>query len=375
MQADICNQNNHQHTEDDMPPETMDVVFSFDTTGSMYPCLTQLRKNVKATVNKLFDEIPNIRVGVIAHGDYCDAPRTITKFDLSTDKAAICKFIEKVEPTGGGDAPEAYELALHEARSFSWTSGRNKAVVLIGDDVPHGPNEKQNHKKLDWRNELGLLLEANIHVHAVQALGRTHATKFYEEVARITGGFHLELNQFADVTDLLTALCYKQAGNADQLTHFEQEVAKKGGMNRSMSKAFSTLSGKKPSATKASFGKVSLDAVPAGRFQALVVDEDTPIPVFVKENGLEFKIGRGFYEFTKKVEVQAHKEVILQEKTSGDMFTGTKAREMLGLPSTGSVKIEPGELGTFRAFIQSTSPNRKLLAGTRFLYEVSDWKE
>src|SRR5205085_2518463 len=126
-------------------PETMDVVFSFDTTGSMHTCLAQVRKKVKETVGNLFEEIPNLRVDVIAHG----------------------------------------------------------------------PNDRQNTKKLDWRNELGLLLEAGIHVHAVQALGRSHATKFYEEVARATGGFHLELNQFADVNNLLTAICFKQAGQAD----------------------------------------------------------------------------------------------------------------------------------------------------------------
>lgn len=359
-------------------PETMDVVFSFDTTGSMHTCLAQVRKKVKETVGNLFDEIPNLRVGVLAHGDYCDAPRTITKLDLTTDKKAIYKFIETVEPTSGGDAPEAYELALHEARTYSWTSGRNKALVLIGDEVPHGPNERQNTKKLDWRNELGLLLEAGIHVHAVQALGRSHATKFYEEVARATGGFHLELNQFADVNNLLTAICYKQAGQADSLAKFEEKVSKSGGMSRSMHKAFSTLSGKARTSTKPTFGKSTLHAVPPGRFQVFMVDEDISIPEFVKDNGLVFKIGRGFYELsTKAVEVQDHKEVILQETTSGDMFTGAKAREMLGLPKTGTVKLDPKKLpslGTFRAFIQSTSPNRKLLGGTHFLYEVEGFE-
>ena len=48
----------------------IEVLFSFDTTGSMYPCLTQVRKNVKSTVKRIFKEIPDIRIGIVAHGDH-----------------------------------------------------------------------------------------------------------------------------------------------------------------------------------------------------------------------------------------------------------------------------------------------------------------
>src|SRR5580704_12128334 len=100
-----------------MSSSPVEVVFSFDTTGSMYPCLTQVRRNIKDTVTRLVKEVPAIRIGIIAHGDYCDKGSTyITKRLNLTDNAdAICKFVTKVEPTGGGDAPECYELVLHEA--------------------------------------------------------------------------------------------------------------------------------------------------------------------------------------------------------------------------------------------------------------------
>ena len=52
-----------------MPNNNIEVVFSFDTTGSMYPCLTQVRRKIKETVTRLLDEIPGIRIGIIAHGD------------------------------------------------------------------------------------------------------------------------------------------------------------------------------------------------------------------------------------------------------------------------------------------------------------------
>ena len=81
--------------------DQVEVVFSFDTTGSMYPCLTQVRKNLKDTTQRLFREIPGIRIGVIAHGDYCDAGKTyVTKALPLTDRVAdILSFVENVSPT------------------------------------------------------------------------------------------------------------------------------------------------------------------------------------------------------------------------------------------------------------------------------------
>jgi hypothetical protein len=354
--------------------EAIEVVVSFDTTGSMFPCLTQVRREVKETVTRLFKEIPNIRIGIIAHGDYCDAGSTyVTKqFDLSDDPKAICKFVETVGATGGGDAEECYELVLHQSKSLSWSAGKSKVLVLMGDDVPHGPNYAQNTKKLDWRNELDLLSEAGIKVYGVQCLNRKHATKFYEEIARKTGGFHLSLDQFSNVTDLIMAVCYQQAGDVP-LQNFEQEVEKKGGMNRSMHDIFNVLMGRKPSSSKYSASSGKLRPVPGGRFQALKVSKDVPIADFVRDNGLTFKVGRGFYEFTKKVTVQDHKEVILMDKTTGDFFSGDEAREIAGIPVGVEARVSPEKLDKYVCFIQSTSPNRKLLGGTKFLYEVSDW--
>lgn len=356
--------------------DSIDLLFTFDTTGSMYTCLAQVRRDISATVKRLFKDIPNLRVGIIAHGDYCDGPRAITKFDFSDDPTAICRFVETVKDTSGGDEPECYELVLHEARSFSWTSGKNKAVVMVGDATPHGPHERQNAKKLDWRNELKLLCEAGIHVHAVQALARSHATSFWKECAEITGGHHLELHQFSHVTDLIHAICYHQVGQ-EQVKSYEQEVSKKGRMDRSLHQIFSTLLGRAAGDVKAAgYGKASLEAVHPSRFQVLRVDDKVPIKEFVQDNGIRFKVGRGFYEFTKAVEVQDHKEVILQDRKTGDMYSGAKARDMLRLPKTGTVSIKPAVaqevLKNYRAFIQSTSVNRVLMPGTQFLYENED---
>jgi hypothetical protein len=212
-------------------------------------------------------------------------------------------------------------------------------------------------------------MKSEVAVYAVQALNRSHATKFYEELARLGGGFHVPLDQFSYVTDMVLAVCYRQSGE-EQLQHYEQEVTTQGRMNRGLNRIFSTMLGRTPTAT---YGAVDLQAVPPGRFQVLAVDKETPIKAFVQENGLTFKTGRGFYEFTKTETIQGYKEIVLMDRATGDLFAGEKARELLGLPVGETARIRPTDLVKYAVFVQSTSANRVLQGGTRFLYEVEDW--
>ncbi|MBD2567474.1 vWA domain-containing protein [Anabaena lutea] len=347
----------------------IEVVFSFDTTGSMYPCLTQVRRKIKNTVTRLMDELPLIKIGIIAHGDYCDAGSTyVTKtFNLSGDVDKICDFVQNVEPTGGGDAPECYELVLHESQSLSWSKSASKSLVLIGDDIPHAP--AHNPQKLNWRKEVDKLAELGISVYGVQALNRPHATPFYQELAEKSGGFHINLDQFSYITDLFLAVCYQQSSD-EQLQAYEQEVINQGRMSRGLNKIFDTMMQREGTSY---YESTDLRAVVPGRFQVLEVDQDISIKAFVLENGLTFKVGRGFYEFTKTETIQATKEIILMDRTTGDLFQGSAAREMLGLPMDATIRIKPSNLEKYVVFVQSTSANRKLIGKTRFLYEVEDW--
>ncbi|PLZ98918.1 hypothetical protein CEN50_09350 [Fischerella thermalis CCMEE 5268] len=347
----------------------IEVVFSFDTTGSMYPCLTQVRRKIKETVTRLMGEIPQMKIGIIAHGDYCDQGSTyvIKKFDISSDIDAICEFVQNVEPTGGGDAPECYELVLHEAQSLSWSDAASKSLVLIGDDVPHPP--AHNPQRLNWRQEVDILADKGVMVYGVQALNRSHATLFYKELAEKSGGFHVNLDQFSYITDLFLAVCYQQSSD-DKLQAYEQEVIDQGRMSRGLNQIFNSMMKREG---KSYYEAADLRSVPPGCFQVLEVDKDISIKVFVGENNLNFKVGRGFYEFTKTETIQGHKEIILMDRTTGDLFEGEAAREMLGLPVGATVRIKPSNLEKYVVFVQSTSANRKLIRGTRFLYEVEDW--
>jgi len=199
--------------------ETSDIVVSFDTTGSMYPCITQVRRGVKSTVEELFDRIENLRIGIMAHGDYCDRP-AITALDLTDNKAAIIKFIENAPNTSGGDEDECYEEVLHRARQFEWTAGKKKALVMIGDCKPHKKGYTYGpHTAKDWKNEAKMLVESGINIYPIQALGRRHCTEFYQELAELSGthkisrpnlGFPQELNLFPGDLYVLSDISFQE---------------------------------------------------------------------------------------------------------------------------------------------------------------------
>ena len=110
------------------------------------------------------------------------------------------------------------------------------------------------------------------------------------------------------------------------------------------------------------------------RFGTFDVDRDMPIRVFCAEKNVEFAKGRYFYELTKRELVQGTKEVILVRKSDRAVFTGPRARRLLGLPlDDEDVQIHPRDILKYIPFIQSTSYNRKLIGGTQILFEWPNW--
>jgi len=129
-----------------------------------------------------------------------------------------------VGATGGGDFDECYELVLRETHlELSWTEEAQKALVMIGDATPHEPNYPLNVDKINWRSECNELKILGIKVYAVQALNRSCSTSFYRDVANLTEGFHLHLDQFSSIVNFMLAICYREQG-ADQLQNYEDEV-------------------------------------------------------------------------------------------------------------------------------------------------------
>lgn len=360
-----------------MESSTLDLVFSFDDTGSMSSVRKLVRQNIVGLVNNLFTSIPGIRIAVIIHNDYCDHPNEIYVQDFSTDVKHIEKFVNRDSPCGGGDAPECYELALHEARNLSWKSDK-RAMILIGDEVPHnkGYSYRSIVSKYDWKEEAKGLYELGVQVYGVQALGRKSSNFFYEGVSKMTGGIKLDLSQFQHIPTYLNAVAYHQSGQLE--TYEESDPTFK--TNISLKNMFRQLRG--GSAADYSSdpdSKVEL----LSKFQVMDVHESVKIKDFVETMGCTFRRGKGYYQLIGRTadgkanfeEVQANKEVIFVDKLTGEAFDDTNwCRDQLGVPYGTKGKVRPLQIpevmNKYDVFIQSNSYTRNLDPSTKFLYEL-----
>ena len=144
-----------------VPPNgPLQVVCSFDTTGSMSEALETVRGRLSDMLQRLQSDIPAITTAVVAHGDYCDEcdPYVTKHIDFTDNLPELVDFVNNVEMTGGGDEPEAYEMMLRLVRKdLKWIPGSQRVLVVIGDAYPHPADDWQNYYNIDWKEETRLL--------------------------------------------------------------------------------------------------------------------------------------------------------------------------------------------------------------------------
>ena len=145
---------------------------------------------------------------------------------------------------------------------------------MIGDASPHPPSYHLNTLKIDWRQEAKKLYnEMGVRIYSVQCLNYGGSNTFYRQLAELTCGWHLKLDQFASIVDFLTAICYREQG-VEQLEAFETEVksrSKGSGMNRNLHALFDTLAGRTKSTYSGGTDYGGLEPVNPSRFQVFDV--------------------------------------------------------------------------------------------------------
>jgi hypothetical protein len=109
-----------------------------------------------------------------------------------------------------------------------------------------------------------------------------------------------------------------------------------------------------------------LQELKPSQYDLLPVRQDAVIKPFCESWLKEYRIGSAYYELVKPELVQANKQICVQDKLNGKVYSGLHARQLLGLPDF-EVKVSPADYGKFRIFIQSSSVNRKLPFGTNLI--------
>lgn len=409
------------------------VAITFDTTGSMYTCLREVRTKAQQLVKNMFNQVNDIEVAVIAHGDYCDADDAYVtyKFDFSNNIEDICSFIKTVGSTFGGDSDECYALVLHELNELNWSDADMRLAVVIGDANPHKKGYKYGTftELYDWKEETEKLKENGVKVYAVHALAnyRLSAKPFYTTLANITDGSYVTLNNLSDITEVLTVASLYTSDNGayenyvgelkkkrvsrtlvesikgidknfvhdlilsrDEIREADRifdktedtdskasKTKKKAKTSKAPDKAKTGFSGVKSVVTSEQIDISKLEPVLPGKYQYITVEKDSNNKEIFADFGPKFKTGLIYYELVKTEEVSPKKHVIIRDDETGDLYSGDDARTMIGLrpydPSDSTKdRIKAADLKGLTVYIQSTSVNRKHKGGSTILFELAD---
>jgi hypothetical protein len=195
----------------------LDIVFSFDTTGSMYSYLEEVQRNLSEIIFEIKTAIPNSLLGVVAYGDYCDEGTTyLTKtLHLSNDINQIKKFVTEIERTGGGDLPEALEVAICKSVDLKWRHLSKKAMVIVGDAPPHGVIDEMINQ-INYKVETSKLKNLGVKLYTVQCGNDKSTEQTFKWLAETTGGVYLNLNNIHDLKDILIGATMKEVGLLDK---------------------------------------------------------------------------------------------------------------------------------------------------------------
>lgn len=132
----------------------------------------------RSLIPRLFKDNEDLRLGIVAFGDYCDMMDAHTFGDAyqcmpPTDNANdLIRFVAGSKDTSGGDWPEFYELVLRKIIDETpWREGSTRSVLLIADAVPHEIGYTYSdhvvNNAVDWRQEARKAAQMHIKVDTV----------------------------------------------------------------------------------------------------------------------------------------------------------------------------------------------------------------
>ena len=148
----------------------VDVVFSFDLTGSMSSIIDAAKNKAGDIMTALINDYPGVsfNFGVMSYMDYVgfysscgysatygipgDYPYSLDQ-PLTSSIGSVQNAIDGLMIGSGGDYPQDYTRIFYESYADSnvgWRTGANKLLVNFGDDVPHDCNLNQGVTTGTW---------------------------------------------------------------------------------------------------------------------------------------------------------------------------------------------------------------------------------
>ena len=197
----------------------LDMVIAFDTTGSMASYIGDVKKHVTKLVPKLLGANPDMRIGVVAFGDYCDMEAkgvfgaAYQVLPLTNNKYKIINFVKNAEGTYGGDSAEFYELVIKKiTEETNWRKNATKSVLLIADDEPHAVGYSYSNRveksQIDWKVEARKSADQGIKWDTMQIRSLAWLVKLSE----MTNGVSVPFSKSENTTHLVEAASLARGG-------------------------------------------------------------------------------------------------------------------------------------------------------------------
>lgn len=181
----------HQSSQSRSAKAALDVAFIIDTTGSMGDEISYLQKEFEAISQALQTQHPNVpqRWSLVAYRDVGD-DYEVRSVDFTSGVQGFSTELGKLGPGGGGDFPEAPDLAFARARDLSWsTDGNTARLAFWVADAPH-----HDDKAAALVDGVRQLRELGVHVYPVASSGIDELTEYtMRATAQLTLGRYLFL--------------------------------------------------------------------------------------------------------------------------------------------------------------------------------------
>lgn len=206
----------------------LDMVIAFDTTGSMASYIGAVRKEVADLIPRLFKYNKDLRLGIVAFGDYCDMNNAMDFGNayqclMPTDNANdIIKFINQSKNTDGGDSDEFYELIIRKiVEETPWRDNSTKVILLISDAAPHPLGYTYQdyvvRNQIDWRIEARNASQKGIKIDTVTITNEP----WYKELSRMTNGVSVPF-EMSGKTAQLVEVATMARGSKEARAHFDE---------------------------------------------------------------------------------------------------------------------------------------------------------
>lgn len=116
----------------------LDILFIFDTTGSMGEEIERLKRTIDI-INLNLSSMsikPKLRFGMVLYRDFQE--EYVTKvIEFNDDIEEFRTELDKVDAFGGGDYPENLQAAMEDANKMDWSPNAVKLAFIITDAPAH----------------------------------------------------------------------------------------------------------------------------------------------------------------------------------------------------------------------------------------------